>query len=406
MKQSHITPIVTVPGREFAEAFRIVATGADQKGTRLIDTHVLVVTDADAGTVVLRTARTGYSFKYIIRNQAVQTSDMFTLGVNDMNKRLMVLKDAVTLTRTAPRIIQFNVGSMSFALQSLDPDDFASDRSLQMTPLFTFSSGELARYLRLVMATVDSRYYLPIGGVWIRSSEDGKRLILASAREGHGGTRCEVPVNLVSNQPMDVIVPKPMVQAILVGLSVADKDECQVEIMREPTGNLLGVRIGCTTVSGQFTNDTFPPIDSMLTRGIETSCQVPRDALAAPLNMIYLSWDRKDIPSRVVLRFGRDEFQVFNPIWPQNQATFQVPVMGEPMQIQVNTKQVQAIVADLKAPVVQFGVTDGTHKHVFITDPADPKYLHVAFPFDGTFQRDVSAEEEVEEEDEEYQEAA
>ena len=405
MKNPVITPIATVPGQEFAEAFRIVATGANLKSNRLIDTHVLVVADAEEGTVTLRTAQIGYSFKYTIRNQAVQTGDMFTLGVSDMNKRLGVLKDVVTITRTASSVIQFNVGRMSFAMQSLDAGDFASDRSLKMHTFATFSGGELARYLRLALETVDFRSYLPIGGMWFRSSPEGDALILASAKEAHGGTRCVVPVELAIEEPLNVVVPKPMVEAMLVGLAVAEKNQGRVELMREASGDLLGVRVGDAIISGQLATGDFPKIDAMLTQEIATSCLVPRTELATTLNMISYSWTEKGMPGRTRLRFGRGEFQVLNPTDPQNQATFEIEVKGEPMSMDVNTRQVRGILSDLRSPVVKIAVTASAQRFVFITDPGDENYLHVAFPFTETYQREGAGEAE-EEVEIEYKEAA
>lgn len=383
------TKIATIDGSAFLNMFRLVSVGADVKSA-FVDGHVLLTTRSD-GTVEMRSSRTGSSFKYLLRNQRVFVEISFTLGVKDFNKRMNAVRDTVDISIFQNTII-FTSENLTFSVQSLDPEDFATDMTTRMVPLASFSSAEFARYLRLTSATIDSRYHLPIGGLWLRSKPGG--LILTGVAEMHGGTRCEVDAD-VEGEPLNIIIPKPMVSAMLVGLAYDSKD-VRVELLQTPNRNQLGIRIGDAFVSGQMLAwDHFPSIDDLPKKEIVASCRVNRGEVSDILNLIVASWDGTP-PARAIFKFGRTLLCI-SSLNGNETNRIATNLDGDPSKVQLNAKQLRSTASDLRSDLIQFGVIDPGY--VVVTDPSDAKYIHVAMPIGGSFSR-------VEEDEVEFDKAA
>lgn len=389
MSKQPITPIAAADGAALLNAFRLVSVGVDTKATRPIHAHILVAITQDK-TIELRSYRTGSSLKYTTKAEHVWQPHTFTLSAVEFSKRTNALRGRVELGVLGNHIV-FSSGNLQFAMDTLDAEDFPIDVTTTMQPLASFSSEEFARYLRLTSATIDKRYHLAIGGLWLRTQ--GDKLVLASVAEALGGTRCEVPA-IVQGEPVNMVIPRPMVNAMMVGLAYGGVSTT-VELFETPAKNQLGIRVGEAFVSGQALGwEQFPNIDQFLTQEIVSSCQVPRQDLVSILGFIANTWTRKDTPARAAFQFSREKLVVYNPVERTTTMDISSELHGAPTTIQLNAKQVRSTVADLRADVVNLGIS--SKGYVVITDPSDAKYIHVAMPFFGTWVADEADESEVE----------
>ncbi len=267
---------------------------------------------------------------------------------------------------------QIRSGKSRFSLSTLPATDFPLVEKINGDSKFALTQGQLKEVIdrtQFSMAQQDVRYYL--NGLML---EMGNGFLRAVATDGHRLALCDMPVEIQTDNPRQVIVPRKGIQELQ---RLLDDSEAAVSV--ELGANHIRLIAGDVCFTSKLVDGRFPDYDRVLPKGGDKLVVADRDLFRQALSRTSILSNEKYRGIRLNLEKNNIKIQAHNPEQEEADEEFEVDYSGGELEIGFNVTYLLDVLAAVRSDNVEIVLGD-SNSSCLIKQPGTDQYRYVVMP--------------------------
>ena len=267
---------------------------------------------------------------------------------------------------------QIRSGKSRFTLSTLPAADFPLVDKISGDSRFTLSQGQLKEVIdrtQFSMAQQDVRYYL--NGLML---EMGNGFLRAVATDGHRLALCDMPVEIQTDNPRQVIVPRKGIQELQRLLEDSDTD-----VNVELGANHIRLVAGDVCFTSKLVDGRFPDYDRVVPQGSDKLVIADRELFRQALSRTSILSNEKYRGIRLNLENNNIKIQAHNPDQEEADEEFEVDYSGGELEIGFNVTYLLDVLAAVRSDNVEILLSD-SNSSCLIKQPGTDQYRYVVMP--------------------------
>ncbi len=267
---------------------------------------------------------------------------------------------------------QIRSGKSRFTLSTLPAADFPLVDKISGDSRFTLSQGQLKEVIdrtQFSMAQQDVRYYL--NGLML---EMGNGFLRAVATDGHRLALCDMPVEIQTENPRQVIVPRKGIQELQRLLEDSDTD-----VNVELGANHIRLVAGDVCFTSKLVDGRFPDYDRVVPRGSDKLVVADRELFRQALSRTSILSNEKYRGIRLNLENNNIKIQAHNPDQEEADEEFEVDYSGGELEIGFNVTYLLDVLAAVRSDNVEILLSD-SNSSCLIKQPGTDQFRYVVMP--------------------------
>ncbi len=267
---------------------------------------------------------------------------------------------------------QIRSGKSRFTLSTLPAADFPLVDKISGDSRFTLSQGQLKEVIdrtQFSMAQQDVRYYL--NGLML---EMGNGFLRAVATDGHRLALCDMPVQIQTDNPRQVIVPRKGIQELQRLLEDSDTD-----VNVELGANHIRLVAGDVCFTSKLVDGRFPDYDRVVPQGSDKLVIADRELFRQALSRTSILSNEKYRGIRLNLENNNIKIQAHNPDQEEADEEFEVDYSGGELEIGFNVTYLLDVLAAVRSDNVEILLSD-SNSSCLIKQPGTDQYRYVVMP--------------------------
>ncbi|VAW78716.1 DNA polymerase III beta subunit [hydrothermal vent metagenome] len=267
---------------------------------------------------------------------------------------------------------QIRSGKSRFTLSTLPAADFPLVEKINGDSKLTLTQGELKEVIdrtQFSMAQQDVRYYL--NGLML---EMGNGFLRAVATDGHRLALCDVSVEIVTDNPRQVIVPRKGIQELQ---RLLDGGETPVTV--ELGANHIRLIAGDVCFTSKLVDGRFPDYDRVVPKDGDKLVVADRELFRQALSRTSILSNEKYRGIRLNLEKNNIKIQAHNPEQEEADEEFEVDYEGGELEIGFNVTYLLDVLAAVRSDKVELVLGD-SNSSCLIKQPGTEQYRYVVMP--------------------------
>jgi DNA polymerase-3 subunit beta len=267
---------------------------------------------------------------------------------------------------------QIRSGKSRFTLSTLPAADFPLVEKINGDSKFTLTQGEMKDVIdrtQFSMAQQDVRDYLT--GLML---EMGKGFLRAVATDGHRLALCDVAVEIQTDNPRQVIVPRKGIQELQRLL-----DDSETPVTVELGANHIRLIAGDVCFTSKLVDGRFPDYDRVVPRGGDKLVVADRELFRQALSRTSILSNEKYRGIRLNLEKNNVKIQAHNPEQEEADEEFDVEYDGGELEIGFNVTYLLDVLAAVRSDKVELVLGD-SNSSCLIKQPGTDQYRYVVMP--------------------------
>ena len=219
------------------------------------------------------------------------------------------------------------------------------------------------------MAQQDVRYYL--NGLML---EMGSGFLRAVATDGHRLALCDVPVEIKTDNPRQVIVPRKGIQELQRLLDVSD-----TPVTVELGANHIRLIASDVCFTSKLVDGRFPDYDRVVPKGGDKLVVADRELFRQALSRTSILSNEKYRGIRLNLEKNNIKIQAHNPEQEEADEEFDVEYEGGELEIGFNVTYLLDVLGAVRSDKVEMILGD-SNSSCLIKQPGTEQYRYVVMP--------------------------
>jgi len=267
---------------------------------------------------------------------------------------------------------QIRSGKSRFTLVTLPAADFPVVETIKGDCSFSIAQNKLKELIertQFSMAQQDVRYYL--NGLMLEISSG---LLRGVATDGHRLALCDMPVDIKTKEPRQVIVPRKGIQELMRLLESSD-ETVQVDV----GSNHICISNADIRFTSKLVDGRFPDYDRVVPKGGDKLVLADRELLRQALSRTSILSNEKYRGIRLNLDKNILKIQAHNPEQEEADEEFEVDYKGGGLEIGFNVTYLLDVLSSVRSDSIEISLSDA-NSSCLMREPGSEQYRYVVMP--------------------------